>query len=159
MAVHLTGAQPVFVDVDRERYLSDPECGVAAITPRTRAIIAVHLYGHPAPLRELRRIADQYELVLHEDMAQAIGAAVDDRPVGSWGDSAALSFYPTKNVGALGDAGAVATRDPEVAARVRAMRFLGFTGERDHFAGAGLSGRMDEIQASAIRVKLRHHQE
>jgi dTDP-4-amino-4,6-dideoxygalactose transaminase len=155
-AVRLAGATPVFVDIDPQQYNIDPDRAAAAITPRTRAIIAVHLYGCPAPVRELRALADRRGLVLHEDMAQAIGAAVDGRAVGDWGDSAALSFYPTKNVGAFGDAGGVAVRDAALGRRLRSMRFFGFTGQRDHFAGPGLSGRMDDLQAAVLRVKLRH---
>jgi dTDP-4-amino-4,6-dideoxygalactose transaminase len=157
-AVHLVGATPRFVDIDLDRFAIDPAVVEPAIGRRTRAIIAVHLYGQMAPMAELRSIADRHRLVLIEDMAQALGATLDGKPAGSWGDVAALSFYPTKNVGALGDAGAVAVKDGAIGRRVRSMRFLGCTSERDRFAGPGLIARMDDLQAALIRVKLRHRE-
>jgi len=107
----------------------------------------------------LRSLADARGILLLEDVAQAFGAAVDGRPAGSWGHGAALSFYPSKNVGALGDAGAVVTSDAEAAERARSMAFLGFTKERDRFQAEGIAGRMDELQAALILVKLRHADE
>ncbi len=154
-AIQAVGAIPVFVDVDPHHYLLDPALVEAAITPATRAILAVHLYGRPAPVRELSALARRHGLHLLEDAAQAIGAEVDGRPVGAWGDGAIYSFYPTKNLGALGEAGAVLVRDATIAARVRSARSLGWSGVRDWFDGPGISGRMDELQAALLLVRLR----
>lgn len=155
-AIDLVGADVVFADIDPDHYNLDPARVEAAIGPRTRAILLVHLYGCPGPVRELREIADRHGLLLLEDAAQAFGARVAGRPVGSWGDSAVLSFYPTKTLACLGDAGAVLTRHSQVADRARSLRFLGSMGRRDHFGEKGVSGRMDEIQAAVLRIKLRH---
>ena len=151
-----TGARPVFADILPGSYDLDPEKAAARITPRTKAILAVHLYGRPANVKRLREVAEQHGILLLEDAAQAFGASVDGRPVGSWGDGAALSFYPSKNVGALGDAGAVVTMDEAAAERARSLSFLGYSGERDRFAPEGIAGRMDEVQAALVLVKLRH---
>jgi dTDP-4-amino-4,6-dideoxygalactose transaminase len=151
-----TGAIAVFADVLPGSYNLDPEKAAARITPRTKAIMAVHLYGRPAEVKELRAVAERSGIVLLEDAAQAFGATVDGRPVGSWGHGAALSFYPSKNVGALGDAGAVVTSDSAVAERARSLAFLGFTSERDRFRPEGVAGRMDELQAALLLVKLAH---
>jgi dTDP-4-amino-4,6-dideoxygalactose transaminase len=158
-AIAEVGATPCFADVDPVTYNLHPSAVEAAITPRTSAILAVHLYGLPADLSALRGVADRAGILLLEDAAQAFGAAFAGRPVGSWGDSSALSFYPTKNLGAVGDAGAVVTTDIRVADRARSIRFLGSTGHRDHFKGPGLSGRIDELQAAFLLVKLRHYAE
>jgi dTDP-4-amino-4,6-dideoxygalactose transaminase len=155
-AIDLVGATAVFADIDPDQYNLDPATVEAAIGPRTRAILVVHLYGCPGPVRELRSLADRHGLLLFEDAAQAFGAQVAARPVGSWGDSAVLSFYPTKTLGGLGDAGAILTGDAIVADRARSLRFLGYLGRRDHFAAKGVSGRMDEIQAAMLGVKLKH---
>lgn len=155
-AITLVGATPRFADVRREDYNLDPECASALVTERTRAILAVHLYGRPAPMGDLQALADRAGVLLLEDAAHALGAGVNGHPVGSLADGAALSFYPTKNLGALGDAGAVLANDVAVAARARAARFLGSSGRRDEFDRPGFSGRMDEIQAAALRVRLKH---
>ena len=151
-AIAATGATVVFSDIDPGHYNLDPDQAAAKITGRTKAILAVHLYGRPARVKELRAIADRAGILLLEDVAQALGASVDGRAAGTWGDGAALSFYPSKNVGALGDAGAVLTSDEAVARRAESLRFLGYTGQRDCFDPEGISGRMDEIQAAVLMV-------
>ena len=155
-AIALVGARPVFADVRPEDYNLDADSVRAAITDRTKAVLAVHLYGRPADTAALRRVAAEHRVLFLEDCAQAMGAGVAGRPTGTLGDGAAFSFYPTKNLGALGDAGAVVVADPEVAERARSARFLGFSGRRDEFDRPGISGRMDEIQAACLRVRLRH---
>ncbi|HJT86782.1 MAG TPA: DegT/DnrJ/EryC1/StrS family aminotransferase [Bryobacteraceae bacterium] len=153
------GASAVFADIVPGEYNLDPEQAAQRITARTKAILTVHLYGRPADVKALRTLAERRGLLLLEDAAQAFGASVDGRPAGGWGHGAALSFYPSKNLGALGDAGAVVTSDGEAAERARSLRFLGFTGERDCFGPQGIAGRMDEVQAAFLLVKLRHAEE
>jgi dTDP-4-amino-4,6-dideoxygalactose transaminase len=119
-----------------------------------KAILPVHLFGHPANLPGLLEIAGRHGLRVIEDCAQAHGAAIGERRVGSWGDIAAFSFYPTKNLGALGDGGAVATSDPKLAERVRLLREYGWR-ERYVSAEPGMNSRLDELQAAILRVKLR----
>ena len=114
-AVVAVGADPVFADVDPQTGQIDPAAVQAAVTPRTTAVIAVHLYGHPAPMDDLRQVTSRAGLLLLEDSAQAFGASYRGRPAGSLADGAAFSFYPGKNLGALGEAGAVTTDDPGVA--------------------------------------------
>lgn len=152
-AICLSGAVPVLVDVEPDYYTLNPALLEQAITPRTRAIIPVHLYGQPADLPAIVAIARQHHLYLIEDCAQAHGALLDGRPVGSWGDLAAFSFYPTKNLGAVGDGGAVVTADGELAQRLRGLRQYGWQ-ERYISAHAGYNSRLDELQAAILRVKL-----
>ncbi|MBM3789680.1 MAG: DegT/DnrJ/EryC1/StrS family aminotransferase [Acidobacteria bacterium] len=153
-AVHLAGASPVFVDVDPFRCTLDPARLEAAITPQTRAIVPVHLYGCPADLAPILDIAARRGLTVIEDCAQAHGARYRDRGVGSWGRAGAFSFYPTKNLGAFGDAGAVVTDDAAVAARLRMLREYGWR-ERYVSTARGINSRLDELQAGILRVKLR----
>jgi dTDP-4-amino-4,6-dideoxygalactose transaminase len=155
-AVLMVGARPVFADVRRDDYNLDPRAAQDAITSRTRALLVVHLYGRPAEIVALHDIAREAGILLLEDAAHALGSMVEGRPIGAHCDGAALSFYPTKNLGALGDAGAVITNDQLVAERVTAGRFLGSTGKRDVFELDGISGRMDEVQAAFLNVRLRH---
>jgi dTDP-3-amino-3,4,6-trideoxy-alpha-D-glucose transaminase len=153
--VAATGCRIRFCDARQEDYNLDPADVAGLLSPRTRAIVAVHLYGHPADVPALRALADQHGLALVEDCAQAHGARWEGRPAGTFGDVAAFSFYPTKNLGALGDAGLVATRDAALAARVRRLRTYGE--ERRFFSTEiGINSRMDELQAAFLRVKLRH---
>jgi dTDP-4-amino-4,6-dideoxygalactose transaminase len=152
--LHL-GAHPVFVDVDPTTLTLDPGRVAAAIGPRTRAIVAVHLYGLPAAVPALAALAEQHGLALVEDAAQAFGAMLEGRVVGGFGRAAAFSFYPTKPLGACGDAGLVATRDGDLAAALRRHRNHGDVGKYDH-AELGWNSRMDELQAAILRVKLRH---
>lgn len=149
------GAMVVLADADAVSRTIDPEHVERLITPRTRAIVPVHLYGQACDLEALAAVAARHNLRLVEDCAQAHGAEFAGRRVGSFGDAAAFSFYPTKNLGALGDGGAVTTRDAEVAARARLLRNYG---ERDRFEHVlrGRNSRLDAIQAAFLRVKLPH---
>lgn len=150
-----TGAQPVFADVDpRTRCVSAEGIG-AALTERTVAVAPVHLYGRPAPMREIRAVCDRAGVAVVEDAAQAHGASIDGRPVGSWGAAAAFSFYPTKNLGALGDGGAVVSDDPELIAAVRSLRHHGSApDDANRHERLGGTSRLDNLQAAFLSVKL-----
>jgi dTDP-4-amino-4,6-dideoxygalactose transaminase len=154
-AIVRAGATPVLVDIERTTFTMDIAAAEAAIGPRTRAIVAVHLYGCPANLSALSALCSRLGLLLVEDCAQAVGAQWAGRAVGAWGDVAAFSFYPTKNLGAMGDAGAVVTGDSQLATRVRSLRFYG-QAERDRSVEHGMNSRMDEIQAAILLTKLTH---
>ncbi len=154
-AVERAGARPVLVDIDPRTYTIDPEAVRAAITPRTRAVVPVHLYGHPADMPALLAVARPAGLCVIEDCAQAHGARLGGRPVGTFGDLAAFSFYPTKNLGAFGDAGAVLTGDTELAGRLRRLRNYGQE-QRYLHVERGVNSRLDELQAALLRVKLAH---
>jgi dTDP-4-amino-4,6-dideoxygalactose transaminase len=154
-AVVSAGATPVFADVDINTGLLDAAAVEAAVGPRTAAIIAVHLHGQPADMAAMRAVADRHGLFLIEDAAQAIGGRITDDMVGTFGDAAAFSFYPAKNLGALGDAGAVVTFDEELARRVRLLRSHGEQRKNQHVAW-GWTERLDTLQAAFLRVKLRH---
>jgi dTDP-4-amino-4,6-dideoxygalactose transaminase len=151
-AIEMCGATPAFVDIDPKTYTLDATKLATRITPRTKAIIAVHLYGHPAAVDDIQRVAGSIPII--EDCAQAHGAAIGDRRVGSIGVFGCFSFYPTKNLGALGDGGALVTRDPALAQRAREIREYGWR-ERYVSAIAGINTRLDELQAALLRVKLR----
>lgn len=153
LGVMMTGARPVFVDIDRERLTLDPARVESAIGPRTRAIMPVHLYGQAADMRPLESIARQHGLLLVEDAAQAHLGRSDGRPVGTIGVAGAFSFYPTKNLGALGDGGAVVTNDSNVAARIKRLRNGGQTSRYQH-AEPGVNSRLDEMQAAILRARL-----
>jgi dTDP-4-amino-4,6-dideoxygalactose transaminase len=153
LAVLMAGAQPVFADVDAERLTLDAAGCEAAMTRRTAAIIPVHLYGQPADLTALRVIANRRGIALIEDCCQAHLATCEGTPVGTIGAAAAFSFYPTKNLGALGDGGAVVTGDAALAERVRRLRHGGQT-DRYHHAEAGVNSRLDEVQAAVLRARL-----
>jgi dTDP-4-amino-4,6-dideoxygalactose transaminase len=154
-AIRLAGATPVLVDIDPTTYTMSPAALAAAITPRTKAVIPVHLYGHPADLPAIAEIVNPRGIWLIEDCAQAHGAQSHGRPVGSMGELACYSFYPTKNLGALGDGGAVTGRDPELLARVRTLREYGWTPAARYISfSEGLNSRLDEIQAAILRVFL-----
>jgi len=153
LAVMMSGARPVFADIDPVRLTLDPAAAEAAITPRTRALLPVHLYGQPADLPAFSAIAERHRLALVEDACQAHVATCDGRPVGTWGVAAAYSFYPTKNLGALGDGGAIVTRDLALAARLRRLRNGGQT-DRYHHVEFGVNSRLDEIQAAVLRARL-----
>jgi dTDP-4-amino-4,6-dideoxygalactose transaminase len=154
-AIEQTGARPVLVDVEPATYTLDPNRLEQAITPQTRAIIPVHLYGQPAEMAPILEIARHHQLRVIEDCAQAHGAIYQGRPVGSWGDVAAFSFYPTKNLGALGDGGAIVTAEADLAQRLRLLRQYGWR-ERYISEIAGFNSRLDELQAAILRVKLQH---
>jgi dTDP-4-amino-4,6-dideoxygalactose transaminase len=149
----MTGATPIFVDIEPETFALDERQLEGAITSRTRAIIAVHLYGHPAAMARIVPLARAHGLAVIEDAAQAIGAAVAGRPVGGWGDVTCLSFYPTKNLGACGDAGMALTDSDELAERLRRLRHHGDGGRYRHVE-LGTASRLDELQAALLRVKL-----
>jgi dTDP-4-amino-4,6-dideoxygalactose transaminase len=152
-AINVVGAVPVFADISRDTYCIDPEKVTACIGPRSKAILAVHLYGHPADLTALRDIARSNGMKLIEDCAQAHGSVYLDRPVGSWGDFGCFSFYPTKNLGALGDGGAITTNE-ERAALVRKLRTYGWSVPQFSEIAGGRCSRLDELQAAILRVKL-----
>lgn len=154
LAVSQAGARPVPVEPDAQTFNIDPARVEAAITPRTRAIIAVHLYGRPAAMTALRGIAIRHGLKLLEDAAQAHGARQDGRRCGGLGDAAAFSFYPGKNLGALGDGGAVTTDDDGLAERLRLLRNYGSRVKYRHEL-AGVNSRLDELQAAFLRERLR----
>ena len=154
LAIMMAGARPVFADIDPERLTMDPRAAEAAITPKTRALLPVHLYGQAADMRPLEALAAQHRLALVEDAAQSQLATADGRPVGTIGAAAATSFYPTKNLGALGDGGAVLTGDPQLAARVKRLRNGGQT-SRYHHEEPGANSRLDEMQAAILRARLR----
>lgn len=147
------GGVPVFVDVRDSDYALDPERLEAAVTPRTRAVLAVHLYGHPAPMDEIQAFARRHDLRVVEDCAQAHGARYRGQRVGSFGDAGCFSFYPSKNLGALGDGGAVLTSDEQVRDRVRELRHLGQRVKNLH-ESIGHNERLDTLQAAFLRVKL-----
>ena len=154
-AIELCGAIPVLVDIDLDTYTINPNQIESAITQRTKAIIPVHLYGHPADIESIVNVARHYELRVIEDCAQSHGAVYKGRKTGTWGDIAAFSFYPTKNLGAIGDGGMVVTSDPELAERMRLLREYGW---RQRYISdlPGLNSRLDELQAAILRVKLRY---
>ncbi len=152
-AILMAGATPVFADIDPETYTIDPAAIERALTLRTRAIIPVHLYGHPAAMDQIGELARARKLAVVEDAAQAIGATFAGRPVGSWGDVGCLSFYPTKNLGACGDAGMLVTDREDLAERLRMLRDHGAAGRYRHVR-LGWCSRLDEMQAAMLRVKL-----
>lgn len=154
-AIVLAGATPVFVDIDPRTYLIDVAQIEARITPRTRAIVPVHLYGQMADMDPVMAIADRHNLLVIEDAAQAHGAEYVGRRAGSVGHMGAFSFYYSKNLGAYGESGAVLTSDPELARRLRQYRDHG-SEERYHHLRYGFNSRMDEIQAAVLRIKLKH---
>lgn len=165
-AIELAGAIPVLVDIEPKTFTMDPNCleeaireykGRRQLTTQAdlKAIIPVHLYGHPADMPSIMDIASRYDLFVIEDCAQSHGAAIHGRRTGAWGHLSAFSFYPTKNLGALGDGGAVVTNDRELTERARLMREYGW---RDRYVSylPGMNTRLDEIQAAILRVKLQY---
>tara|TARA_R110002094_G_scaffold211871_3_gene182282 strand:- start:829 stop:1926 length:1098 start_codon:yes stop_codon:yes gene_type:complete len=153
LAASYAGATPVPVEPDARTYNIDPTLIEAAITQHTKAIIAVHLYGQPADMDAINRIAKKHKLKVIEDAAQAHGARYKGQRVGSLGDAAGFSFYPGKNLGALGDGGAVITNDPELAEKVRVLANYG-SQEKYHNEVKGFNSRLDELQAAFLREKL-----
>ena len=154
-AVLLIGALPVYVDIDADTYCLDVRHVAQRITARTRAIIPVHLYGHPADMTPLLELARAHKLKVIEDNAQAFGAEYNGRKTGGLGDVGCLSFFPSKNLGAYGDAGMLVTNDPDVAERVRMLRTHGWR-KKYYPELVGYNSRLDELQAAVLRVKLRH---
>jgi dTDP-3-amino-3,4,6-trideoxy-alpha-D-glucose transaminase len=155
LAILAVGASPVFADCDPVTYTLDPVKLDAAMSERTRAILPVHLYGLPADIRAIQTFAQKHDLTVIEDAAQGHGACIGTQRVGSITGIASFSFYPTKNLGALGDGGAVAVGDDETAARVRQIRDLGQTARYEH-ASMGINSRLDELQAALLQVKLEY---
>jgi dTDP-4-amino-4,6-dideoxygalactose transaminase len=154
-AISFTGATPVWVDIDERTYNLDPAQLEGAITDRTRAIMAVHLYGQPADMDQILEIAGRHGLPVLEDACQSHGARYKGRRTGSMGAFGAFSFYPSKNLGAYGDAGALTTNDPRLADKVRMMRNYGQRSKYDHVFLAW-NRRLDTVQAAVLRVKLAH---
>jgi dTDP-4-amino-4,6-dideoxygalactose transaminase len=160
-AIATTGATPVLIDIDPETYTMDPEELAAVLdrpppgVPPVRAVIPVHLYGQPADLTAIAAVAARHGAVIIEDCSQAHGSTLDGRKVGTFGAAAAFSLYPTKNLGALGDAGVIAAHDAALAARIAALRQYGW---RTRYVSdePGINSRLDELQAAILRVKLRH---
>lgn len=160
-AIVQAGATPVLVDVDATTHCLEPAAFAAAITPRTRAVIPVHLFGRLAAMDALCATARRHNVVVVEDAAQAHGAWSRDaegqvRRAGQWGDVACFSFYPSKNLGALGDGGALVTDDPVLAERLRRLRMYGWAGKYNTVDPGGRNSRLDELQAAVLRVKLAH---
>ncbi|MHB0937042.1 MAG: DegT/DnrJ/EryC1/StrS family aminotransferase [Armatimonadota bacterium] len=154
-AIGIVGATPVFVDIDPATFNMDPAQIEAKITPRTKAILPVHLYGQAADMDPILEIARQYNLRVIEDVAQAMGATYKGRKVGTIGDVGCLSFFPSKNLGAFGDGGMVITNDQEIYERVEMLRRHG--GKiKYHHTELGLNSRLDELQAAILRVKLKY---
>ena len=150
-----TGAKPVFVDIEPDTFNIDPARIEAAITPRTRAIIPVHLFGQVAEMGPIQEIARQHGLTVLEDAAQAIGSAYHGTRAGTLGDVAAFSFYPSKNLGGFGDGGMVTTNQPQLARRITRLRVHGMEPKYHHHE-VGFNSRLDAFQAAVLRVKLRH---
>ena len=155
VAIELCNARPVLIDIDPSTFVMNPDQIERAITSRTKAIIPVHLYGHVAEMPSILSIAHSHGLRVIEDCAQSHGATYDGLKSGAWGDIAAFSFYPTKNLGAFGDGGMVVTNDKELGERVRLLREYGW---RQRFVSdiSGLNSRLDELQAAVLRVKLKY---
>jgi len=153
-AIIRTGAEPVFVDIDETSYTMDPGALEGALSPRTKAILPVHLYGRVAEMGPILDFARNHGLRVIEDAAQAHGAEWDSRKTGTLGDAGCFSFYPTKNLAAMGDGGAVTTDDDELSAKIRMLRNHGQTSKYHHLI-VGWNSRLDGIQAAALRIRLR----
>jgi dTDP-3-amino-3,4,6-trideoxy-alpha-D-glucose transaminase len=153
LAIMMAGARPVFADIDPVRFTIDPDAASRAVTPRTRAILPVHLYGQAADMAAIERVAARHSLALVEDCCQAHLGQADGRPVGTIGIAGAFSFYPTKNLGALGDGGAITTNDAALAERLKRLRNGGQT-DRYRHQEPGVNSRLDEIQAAILRARL-----
>lgn len=153
LAIQMSGATPVFADIDPQRMTLAPAAIEAAVTPRTRAILPVHLYGQSADMDAIAAIATRHGLAIVEDCCQAHLAQANGRPVGTIGAAGAFSFYPTKNLGALGDGGAIITNDATLAAKLRRLRNGGQTKQYEHLE-FGVNSRLDELQAAILRARL-----
>ncbi|HET9267897.1 MAG TPA: DegT/DnrJ/EryC1/StrS family aminotransferase, partial [Vicinamibacterales bacterium] len=153
LAIQMAGATPVFADIDPARLTLSPEAAASAITPRTAALMPVHLYGQPADMPAFADIARRYSLAIIEDACQAHLATSADRPVGTYGSGAGVSFYPTKNLGALGDGGAVITNDASLAEKLKRLR-NGGQSEKYRHVEFGVNSRLDDMQAAILRERL-----
>lgn len=154
-AIGIVGAKPVFVDIDPDTFNIDAEKIEKAITPKTKAIIPVHLYGQPANMKVIMDIAKRYDLFVIEDCCQAIGAKIDGKMVGSFGDVGCFSFFPTKNLGAMGDGGLLTTNSQAIKDRVIALRNHGGA-VRYYHDEIGVNSRLDEVQAAILRIKFKY---
>ncbi|MGH7201836.1 MAG: DegT/DnrJ/EryC1/StrS family aminotransferase, partial [Planctomycetaceae bacterium] len=154
-AICMVGATPVFVDIDPETFNIDPQCIEPAVTKRTKAILPVHLYGQPCEMDAIMAIANTHGLKVVEDCAQAIGAEYKGRKVGTFGDAGCFSFFPSKNLGCMGDGGMLTTNAPAVYERVEMLRRHGGK-VKYHHSEIGVNSRLDELQAAILRVKLPH---
>jgi dTDP-4-amino-4,6-dideoxygalactose transaminase len=157
-AIALRGARPVFVEVDPTTFNIEPEAIKPLVNAKTRAIIPVHLYGQPADMEPIMALAERFGLKVIEDNAQAIGASYKGKPTGSFGHMSCISFYPTKNLGAAGDAGMIVTNDAALAERLRALRAHGMK-TRYYHDELGVNSRLDELQAAVLMAKLPHLKE
>jgi len=155
LAIMNAGGVPVFADIDAETYTLDPQAVEAVITPRTRAIVPVHLYGQMVDMPAICDVATRHNLIVIEDAAQAHGALLGEKRAGTWGQAAAYSFYPTKNLGAYGDGGAVVSNDVRLIERIKTLRQGGHARALPDKI-EGRNSRLDEIQAALLRVKLKH---
>lgn len=155
LAITENRLKAVLVEPDEQTYNLCPVKTAAAITSKTKVILAVHLYGQLAPMREIMKMAGEYDLLVLEDSAQAHGAMINGQKAGGWGDASGFSFYPGKNLGALGDAGAVTTNDDELANTIRALGNYGSHTKYENLY-QGVNSRLDEIQAALLRVKLKY---
>ncbi len=153
--ISYVGAKPVFVDIDPATYQMDPAALEAAITPKTKAVIPVHMFGHPAPMSDIMAICKPKGIKVIEDVAQAPLATTDGRMVGTFGDAACYSFYPSKNLGCYGDSGAVTSNDPEVATALRTFTHYGQSSPHHH-TEIGHNARMDTLQAAVLLAKIGH---
>lgn len=153
-AIDIVGATPVFADIEADSFNLDPKSVRSKVTDKTRAIVAVHIFGYPVKMDELGAIAEEHGLFIIEDGAQAFGASRDDKRVGSWGHTGCFSFYPTKVLGCYGDGGLISTNDEKVDAQIRKLRNHGATQPFMHDE-IGTNSRLDEIQAALLRIKLR----
>ena len=153
--ISAVGATPIFVDIDSNTLNIDLQQVAAAITPQTKAIIPVHLFGQPVDMTALMAIAKSHNLAVIEDCAQATGATWDHRKVGSIGDIGCFSFYPTKNLGGCGDGGAITTNDPQLAAKLRILKEHGQK-NRYYYEEIGINSRLDSLQAAILQIKLRY---
>ena len=154
-AIARLGATPVFCDIREDDFCLDPAAIDARITPRTKAILPVHIFGHPADMDAICEVARAHDLPVIEDSAQAFGATITGREIGTFGDMATVSFFPTKNLPGIGDGGMVICRDEELADRVRRLRFHG-SRDKVTFTEVGYNSRLDELQAAVIRIFARH---
>ena len=150
------GAKPVFVDIDPETYNIDVEQIREKINQRTKAIIPVHIFGQPANMDEIMSLAEEHQLFVLEDAAQAMGAEYHGKKIGSWGHAATFSFFPTKNLGGYGDGGMVVTNDDALAEKIRILRAHGSYPKKYYHNALGYNSRLDELQAAVLRVKLRY---
>ncbi|MEA5512734.1 DegT/DnrJ/EryC1/StrS family aminotransferase [Nodularia sp. UHCC 0506] len=153
--ISAVGAKPIFVDIDTDTFNIDLQQIAAAITPKTKAIIPVHLFGQPVDMTALMAIANRHNLAVIEDCAQATGASWNNQKVGSIGHIGCFSFYPTKNLGGCGDGGAITTNDPELAAKMRVLKEHGQK-NRYYYEEVGVNSRLDSLQAAILQIKLRY---